>query len=69
MNKQEIKEKKEQVKRENLCQETLLLNRRKMERKCFWTWPWGHTWRKGKCYPGGIDDHCFICKKLYPSDY
>ena len=68
MNKKEIKNLKRLAKKENLLIETDLLNKRKIERKCFWTWPWGHVWKKGGCYPGGEDDYCSVCGKMSPSD-
>jgi hypothetical protein len=41
---------------------------KRVQRKCFWSWPWGHTWAKPVfCYRVGsrmqMSHHCVGCGK------
>jgi len=67
MNKQEIQQKKKIVINEQkpMVKKELLeyLEKRKIEKTCFWTWPWGHVWSKR---PGV--HNCLVCNIVEPYD-
>lgn len=63
MNKREIRQKKKSIINEQKPEKELLeqeySEKRKIEKTCFWTWPWGHVWQHTHLYCV----KCLVCGK------
>jgi hypothetical protein len=39
---------------------------RRLERRCFWTWPWGHIWKRGET---GALRSCLSCGRTETEEF